>query len=273
MNTSRRNDPDTAREDRVVVVKPKGKDPRSKRNFSHIIFGPNGISKLHAMVERSPLLMYPPKGVPAARKEALSEQMDVDTALEAALQDEDDVAEVEIASKRQRLEADLTAPMDQSRREVAQYHHKQLDCYLKLVYEFNHATMLKVPMSDTIHSLTRLGPEVLAHIEDFERPLRAAQARRLSAVPSLKAAPPAESEHVFDDTALLEELEELGRADAQARDTLESLLLDDGGQTEAKGEAYTSGVVLAQAPDEGEEEVDAEAMNHETVSPTSSPSQ
>lgn len=48
--------------------------------------------------------------------------------------------------------------------ELSKYHHKQLDTFIRLIYEFNQATFTKLPLNDTIQMLSRCGKEAVAHV-------------------------------------------------------------------------------------------------------------
>lgn len=63
--------------------------------------------------------------------------------------------------------------------ELAKNHHKQLDSFLRLLYEFNHVSFVKLPMEDTLSLLSRCGKEAVAHVVEYETQLRLARQARL----------------------------------------------------------------------------------------------
>lgn len=179
----------------------RARDARGIDKFKQIIYGENGFPRLHAMVERNPILMFPPSSACASRREWLRRQETIDSAiqehLDSAMQKKihsvhplrsiapmDSVDVLELMEQRKRLEATTassSSPLDSfpNLEEVSNYHHKQLDSFLKLVYELNHAALLKMPMHDTLRMLSRCGREAVAHLTEFEMRARLKQAERL----------------------------------------------------------------------------------------------
>lgn len=70
--------------------------------------------------------------------------------------------------------------------QLANHHHKQLDTFLRLLYEFNHTTFVKLPMQDTLALLSRCGKESVAHVLEFETQLRMAREAKLKELKELK---------------------------------------------------------------------------------------
>ncbi|ORC86107.1 uncharacterized protein TM35_000301470 [Trypanosoma theileri] len=72
-----------------------------------------------------------------------------------------------------------------SDKELANYHHRQLDALIGLYYEFNHLTFMKLPISDTLQLLQRCGKEAVAHTLEFEMQLRMRRETRLKELENL----------------------------------------------------------------------------------------
>lgn len=70
--------------------------------------------------------------------------------------------------------------------QLANYHHKQLEVFLRMLYEFNHATLVKLPMQDTLSLLARCGKEAVAHVLEREVQLRMAREGKLRELKELR---------------------------------------------------------------------------------------
>ncbi|CCW61858.1 unnamed protein product [Phytomonas sp. EM1] len=136
----------------------RGRDIYSLERFKQVVFGERGFPQLHAMVARNPILMYPPLNVDAVRQRySEAKGIAAEETNEKSAKDPD--------------EAEAGAPKDgdpESDEVIRNYHHKQLDAFLHLLYEFNHMTFVKLPMNDTLQLLSRCGREAVAHITEFE---------------------------------------------------------------------------------------------------------
>lgn len=183
------------------VGQKRPRDARGIDKFKQIVYGEKGFRCLHAMVERNPILMFPPRAAWTSRQEWLRHQQNIDYAIEEQLNSSrknktstegsligmaptEEVDVTELVEKRRRLEVATFSDSSHclsavKREEIAKYHHKQLDTLLKLMYEFNHATLLKMPMSDTLRMLSRCGREAVAHLTEFEMHARFQRGRRL----------------------------------------------------------------------------------------------
>lgn len=159
-------------EQRATLSKKRPRDIRGIERFRQVVYSPDGFPRLHAMVQRNPVLMYPIVGVAEARRRVREYEQEVDK-IEPPAENMQDADLIELAQKRRRAEertrsmSTSTAPSHQVM-EAATYHHRQLDQLLKLVYEFNHVTFLKLPMTDTLQLLSRCGREAVAHLTEFE---------------------------------------------------------------------------------------------------------
>jgi regulator of protease activity HflC (stomatin/prohibitin superfamily) len=71
--------------------------------------------------------------------------------------------------------------------ELAKYHHQQLDCFLRLLYEFNHSSFVKLPMEDTLQLLSRCGKEAVAHVVEYETQVRLQRQARIKELKELQA--------------------------------------------------------------------------------------
>lgn len=202
-------------------VKKRARDSRGIDKFRQIIYGDNGFRRLHAMVERNSTLMYPPANVRSAREIYLREESLVDAALRREHPDTTDVIDLaDVVERRRRLE-DMRSSMHENNK-VANYHHKQLDCFLKLVYEFNHSSLQKLPMPDTLHMLSRCGREAVAHLTEFEMHARLKRLARIEEISKLsKEESNLAARH--REAEALEVDEEMRRAEEQFRTTMESL--------------------------------------------------
>lgn len=161
------------------------RDSRGIDKFREIIFGDKGFPRLHAMVERSTILLYPPANVEEQRQEFLKCQAQVDEKFFSQLscQELGETNVADVAEKRRRIEsASLQRTIST---EEANYHHKQLECLLKIVYEFNHAALMKLPMNDTLQMLSRCGREATAHLTEFEMRKRLQRVARLDELAKL----------------------------------------------------------------------------------------
>lgn len=188
----------------------RARDARGIDKFKQIIYGENGFPRLHAMVERNPILMFPPSSAYSSRREWLRRQESIDSAIQEhfdstvkqkirtthplqSIAPMDSVDVLELVEQRKRLET-TTASSSSSLEsfpkleEVSNYHHKQLDSFLKLIYELNHATLLKMPMNDTLRMLSRCGREAVAHLTEFEMRTRLKQAERLEEMQNIRSA-------------------------------------------------------------------------------------
>lgn len=217
--------------------KKRARDSRGIDKFKQIIYGEKGFQRLHAMAERSTVLMYPPKGVMEARHRYLLHQSRVDAALRAEMdrhaKEEDEIEVLDLVEKRRRLEEReeqqrqrSSSPLSSELNvEVANYHHKQLDCFLKMVYEFNHTTLLKLPMNDTLRMLSRCGREAAAHLTEFEMHARLKRTARLEELTALKKKETELQERQLAFEAAQEEMD-IQLAEEHFRQTMESIPVD-----------------------------------------------
>ncbi|KAG5509572.1 hypothetical protein JKF63_06277 [Porcisia hertigi] len=190
----------------------RGRDIRGLDRFRTVLYGEDGFRRLHAMVARNPVLMYPPGGIEAARARVLVRREEVKNQLKSARNrshvddGEDDVFALFEARRRAESAAhnapeveeepnmpagEVAPPLSSlaaAREEAAQatYHHKQLDCYLRLLYEFNHVTFVKLPMEDTLQLLSRCGKESVAHIVEYETQVRLNRQMRIRELNELR---------------------------------------------------------------------------------------
>eukprot|EP00796_Vickermania_ingenoplastis_P004285 gene4285-3101_t len=164
--------------------KKRNRDVRGIDKFRQIIYGDNGFKRLRAVAERSTVLMYPPQGVVTARQQQLLEDEEAEALVHRELQYSAQDIDVEDLLERKKLHHD--APHRRAVADVANYHHKQLDCFLKLVYEFNHASLMKLPMTDTLHMLSRCGKEAGAHLTEYEMHARLQRFARIEEIAKLR---------------------------------------------------------------------------------------
>lgn len=221
----------------------RARDASGIDKFKQIIYGEKGFTCLHAMVERNPILMFPPRSVFTTRLEWLRQQQSIDAAMqkqlklstasnvgsEESLRPISSLEEVDILDlieKRRRLEtataSSSSCSFSTTKLEVATYHHKQLDSFLKLVYEFNHATLLKMPMHDTLRMLSRCGRESVAHLTEFEMRARLQREKKLDEMRKIrKRRVELEGERLEKEVA--QEALELELAEEQLKDAMQHL--------------------------------------------------
>ncbi|AIN96507.1 hypothetical protein LPMP_130780 [Leishmania panamensis] len=192
----------------------RGRDIRGLDRFRSVVYGEDGFRRLHAMVARNPVLMYPPDGIEAARARVLGRKAELQSALDRNAHnrgpdgdgDDDDVFALFEARQRAEIDAHRAAEdEDESGQrasehapqpsslasichdnELATHHHKQLDSYLRLLYEFNHVTFAKLPMEDTLQLLSRCGKESVAHIVEYETQVRLRRQSRIRELDELR---------------------------------------------------------------------------------------
>lgn len=194
----------------------RGRDIRGLDRFRSVVFGENGFRRLHAMAERNPILMYPPDGTAEARQRHLQRlqaqqeelqkngacvvvrgpkerKFEADDEALWAMFDERRQAEVDAEEAEPHAPPQQQQGMDQSPQhdaakdeQLATYHHKQLETLLRIVYEFNHTTFVKLPMQDTLSLLARCGKEAVAHVLEYETLLRMSREGKLRELKELK---------------------------------------------------------------------------------------
>ncbi|EKF37615.1 hypothetical protein MOQ_002190 [Trypanosoma cruzi marinkellei] len=202
----------------TAAAKKRPRDIRGIERFRQVIYGEKGLPRLHAMVTRNPILMYPPEGIEAARMrmrmkceeasvvshEGRPERKKNSNDSHLLEGDEDVWAMFE---ERQAAEASVAPdgpPLQQSSgnetiaspsfaaapagtsaggttndQELANYHRRQLDALMGIYYEFNHLTFMKLPIKDTLQLLQRCGKGAVAHVMEFEMQLRMQRETRL----------------------------------------------------------------------------------------------
>ncbi|RNF13629.1 uncharacterized protein Tco025E_06118 [Trypanosoma conorhini] len=200
----------------VAAAKKRPRDIRGIERFREVVYGEKGLPRFHAMIARNPIIVYPPAGIDAARRRMQKKREEAVVApnegRNAGKKNEHDPHPLEgdkelwaMFEERRAAEASATpngsqvqqvtgseaglqsaaaAPVDTSTgekndREVANYHHRQLDALVGLYYEFNHLTFMKLPMKDTLQLLQRCGREAVAHCLEFEMQLRMRRETRL----------------------------------------------------------------------------------------------
>ncbi|KPI89703.1 hypothetical protein ABL78_1196 [Leptomonas seymouri] len=197
----------------------RGRDIRGLERFRSVVYGENGFRRLHAMAERNPILMYPPEGIEEARARVADRQREAQERRQQQLQPcsnplggdkgEEDVFalfEERRAAEEQQdtlpgtalpegASAEPSAPLPQrlaslaalrNDEALAKSHHKQLDSFLRLVYELNHVSFVKLPMEDTLQLLSRCGKEAVAHVVEYETQLRLKRQARLRELAELQ---------------------------------------------------------------------------------------
>ncbi|KAK7195186.1 hypothetical protein NESM_000443300 [Novymonas esmeraldas] len=199
----------------------RGRDIRGLPRFRSVVYGEDGVRRLHAMVARNAVLMYPPDGIAEARArvEARRAALQCGATAEPRRQhkgDEDEDDDMFAFFERRRcaetdvLGADATeaeAEVDASRsathsptaparslaaaaacrdEQLATHHHQQLDAYLRVLYEFNHVTFVKLPMDDTLQLLSRCGKEAVAHTIEYETQARLRRQSRIRELVELR---------------------------------------------------------------------------------------
>ncbi|KAG5484049.1 hypothetical protein LSCM1_05903 [Leishmania martiniquensis] len=193
----------------VAGSRKRGRDIRGLDRFRSVVYGEDGFRRLHAMVARNPLLMYPPDGIEEARARKAALQNQLQSALDLRAHEphladdgEDDVFALFEARRRaarpsaageesgqcaceQRPPLSSLAAIRHDE-ELATYHHKQLDSYLRLLYEFNHITFVKLPMEDTLQLLSRCGKEAVAHVVEYETQVRLRRQSRIRELSELR---------------------------------------------------------------------------------------
>lgn len=223
----------------------RGRDIRGINRFRTVVYGEDGFRRLHAMVARNPILMYPPDGIDAARARVMARRAELASAGPTGQPEEDDVFSLfevrrraeAAAGRDEEAEAEAHPPASslaamQQDEELSTYHQKQLDTYLRLLYEFNHVTFVKLPMEDTLQLLSRCGKEALAHVMDFETQLRLQRQSRIRDLNELR-----------EEQAELEERRRAAEAEEQAR----LLLAAEQRQAELELELSTTPVAAAAA--------------------------
>ncbi|KAF5222637.1 hypothetical protein TcYC6_0102130 [Trypanosoma cruzi] len=202
----------------TAAAKKRPRDIRGIERFRQVIYGEKGLPRLHAMVARNPILMYPPEGIEAARKrmqkkceEASAVSREGRPERKRNLNDshppEGDEDVWTMFEERQAAETSAAPdgpPPQQSSgnetnapsffaaapsgasvggttndQELANYHRRQLDALLGIYYEFNHLTFMKLPMKDTLQLLQRCGRGAVAQVMEFEMQLRMQRETRL----------------------------------------------------------------------------------------------
>lgn len=193
----------------------RGRDIRGLDHFRSVVYNEKGFPRLHAMVSRSTDLMYPPDGIAEARQRL--QQVPADAASlgsNAALDnsstppqnnngnpdanDDEFFASFENSRGAEQAGNELAnttaaakpPPSNEQRvqakdRQLAMYHHHQLDVFLRLVYEFNHTAFVKLPMEDTLQLLSRCGKEAVAHVVEYEMHQRLQREARLKELRTL----------------------------------------------------------------------------------------
>jgi len=178
----------------ATTSRKRGRDIRGLDKFRSVIFSESGFPRLHAMVTRNPTLMYPPSGIEEARARlAAYAQQQKELSEEDKLRKEDDGIWA-MFEERRRAADDGLDPTDPSRLAelssedvaLANYHHTQLDAFIRLLYEFNHTTLVKLPIEDTLQLLSRCGREAVAHVVEFEMHARMKREAQLRKLHSLK---------------------------------------------------------------------------------------
>ncbi|KAL7704688.1 hypothetical protein N2W54_001901 [Lotmaria passim] len=179
----------------------RGRDIRSIARFRAVVYGEDGFRRLHAMVARNPILMYPPEGIDAARARVAERRRASHEQQQRGQVGEDDVfalfEERHLAEESGTVpgaahtqgEASPPLPSLAALRhdeELATYHHQQLDVYLRLLYEFNHVSFVKLPMEDTLQLLSKCGKEALAHVVEYETQVRLRRQARLKELQELQ---------------------------------------------------------------------------------------
>lgn len=260
----------------------RGRDIRGLDRFRTVVYGEDGFRRLHAMVARNPVLMYPPDGIEAARARVMVRKTELQSQLQSALghreynrgpagDGDDDV--FALFEARRRAESDAHPATEgeevpgqpvnehapppsnlasvRQDEELATYHHKQLDSYLRLLYEFNHVTFVKLPMEDTLQLLSRCGKEAVAHIVEYETQVRLRRQSRIRDLNELR-----------QEQAALEE-RRLAVEDAEQARLVQSAELR---QAELNLE-LDNGVVKAEQPDDGSAGEDGKVIL-ETTAPS-----
>ncbi|KPA76458.1 hypothetical protein ABB37_07778 [Leptomonas pyrrhocoris] len=204
----------------------RGRDIRGLERFRSVVYGEDGFRRLHAMVARNPVLVYPPEGIEEARARvagrlrAAQEQQQLQDRCNLLSGGGTGKAEVEedvfalfderrAAEQQQQQEDTLPSatlreaaqqpPLQQQQQqslsslaalrrdeELAKNHHKQLDSFLRLLYEFNHVSFVKLPMEDTLQLLSRCGKEAVAHVLEYETQVRLKRQVRLRELTELQ---------------------------------------------------------------------------------------
>ncbi|KAG5509980.1 hypothetical protein GH5_07828 [Leishmania sp. Ghana 2012 LV757] len=195
----------------------RGRDIRGLDRFRNVVYGEDGFRRLHAMVARNPILMYPPEGIEEARARVSMRKAARENQLPSAperhahhrhpLDDGDDDVFGLFAARRRAESAarpaaeaegesgqcasEQTPPLSSLaaiRRddELATYHHRQLDSFLRLLYEFNHIAFVKLPMEDTLQLLSRCGKESVAHVIEYEAQVRLRRQSRIRELSDLQ---------------------------------------------------------------------------------------
>ncbi|CAC9465910.1 conserved hypothetical protein [Leishmania infantum JPCM5] len=260
----------------------RGRDIRGLDRFRTVVYGEDGFRRLHAMVARNPVLMYPPDGIEAARARVMVRKAELQSQLQSALghrehnhgpADDGDEDVFALFEARRRAESDARpatedeevprqpasehAPPPSSLasirqdEELAIYHHKQLDSYLRLLYEFNHATFVKLPLEDTLQLLSRCGKEAVAHIVEYETQVRLRRQSRIRDLNELR-----QEQAALEERRLAIEDAEQARLvqSAELRQAQLDLELD-------------KGVVKAEPPDDGSADEDVKVIL-ETAAPS-----
>lgn len=225
------------------------RDIRGIDRFRQVVYGENGFPRLHAMVTRNPMLMYPPEGIAAARARMAQRARE-----HPPPADGEDDALWDLFEQRKRAEteaeagllpstsdavaAPTTPPSSLVDEELAQYHHKQLDAFLKLVYEFNHTTFVKLPMADTVQLLSRCGREAVAHVMEYEMHLRMQREGRLKELRTLHEEEEKLKKRRLDVELLLQshELEVAEQRQRALEDVANPLCTDEGEAQDALGD-------------------------------------
>lgn len=187
----------------------RGRDIRGLERFRRVVYGEDGFRRLHAMVSRNPTLMYSPEGLDAARArvaERRQQQQQPQQGVHdgaAGVETEDVFALFEERRAAEKAETTAMTTTDMGDHaenrgegtpaapqlpsaaalrddaELANYHHRQLDSFLRLLYEFNHVSFVKLPMDDTLQLLSRCGKEAVAHVVEYETQVRLKRQARL----------------------------------------------------------------------------------------------
>ena len=200
-----RESPRIATAGEVAGKRKRSRDVAGLQKFKEFIYSKSGFPRLHAMIEQNPILMFPPEGIVAARRQLLpgsvcASSHDLPVADDVHVPDRPMGGQYtgELGDVARRLSensgsptgdsatvegADPSALLSISRRgklgELANYHQQQLDVLVKIYYEFNHTALVKLPMRSTMDLLHRCGREAYAHIADWETQLRHAKQQRL----------------------------------------------------------------------------------------------
>ncbi|CAD2219591.1 hypothetical protein AGDE_16742 [Angomonas deanei] len=83
------------------------------------------------------------------------------------------------------VEDQCPAPTPQEE-ELAHHHHAQLETLIRLFYEFNHVTFMKIPVLETLNLLARCGREAAAHTIEFESHLRMKREEKMNTLRELR---------------------------------------------------------------------------------------